>query len=119
MDLEMCNECLDYERLNEYGRCPVCEIAHGVNDPSKQMVDMSKLTQNKISKGAKFRVGRKLLFDDTGIFIIAMVDSTRETLYNLIDINTGERWFAFALDQHRFILALQKLENDYGFKFID
>jgi hypothetical protein len=66
----------------------------------------------------KFRVGRKLKIDDD-MFIIAMVDSKRETLYNLIDINTGERWFAFALDQHRFLLAIQKLEKDYGFEFVD
>lgn len=66
----------------------------------------------------KYRMGRKLKFDED-IFIIAAVDSVRETLYNLIDINTGERWFNFALDQHRFVLALQKLEHDYGFEFID
>ena len=66
----------------------------------------------------KFRVGRKLKIDDD-MFIIAMVDSKRETLYNLIDINTGERWFAFALDQDRFLLAIQKLEKDYGFEFVD
>lgn len=66
----------------------------------------------------KFRVGRKLKIDDD-MFIIAMVDSKRETLYNLIDINTGEQWFAFALDQHRFLLAIQKLEKDYGFEFVD
>lgn len=66
----------------------------------------------------KFRMGRKLKIDGN-VFIIATVDSKRETLYNLIDINTGERWFAFALDQHRFILELQKLENDYGFEFVD
>lgn len=66
----------------------------------------------------KFRVGRKLKIDDD-MFIIAMVDSKRETLYNLIDINTGERCFAFALDQHRFLLAIQKLEKDYGFEFVD
>ena len=66
----------------------------------------------------KFRMGRKLKIDGD-VFIIATVDSKRETLYNLIDINTGERWFAFALDHHRFILELQELENDYGFEFVD
>ena len=63
-------------------------------------------------------MGRKLKIDGD-VFIIATVDSKRETLYNLIDINTGERWFAFALDHHRFILELQELENDYGFEFVD
>lgn len=66
----------------------------------------------------KFRMGRKLKIDGD-VFIIATVDSKRETLYNLIDINSGERWFAFALDHHRFILELQELENDYGFEFVD
>lgn len=30
MNLEMCNECLEYGTLNEYGRYSECEMSHQI-----------------------------------------------------------------------------------------
>lgn len=66
----------------------------------------------------KYRVGRKLKIEND-VFVIAAVDFQREMTYNLIDINTGERWFNSALDQYNFLLELKKLEKDCKFEFVN
>lgn len=38
MNLEMCNECLEYGTLNEYGRCSECENVTS-NSSKKQLKD--------------------------------------------------------------------------------
>ena len=66
----------------------------------------------------KYRVGRKLKIEND-VFVIAAVDFQIEMTYNLIDINTGERWFNSALDQYNFLLELKKLEKDCKFEFVN
>ncbi|MDI6151669.1 hypothetical protein QMM46_10590 [Clostridioides difficile] len=43
MELEMCNECLLYKELNEYGRCSICEEKHCIlNDLMNKIENLKK-----------------------------------------------------------------------------
>lgn len=66
----------------------------------------------------EFKMGDKIKIEESTM-IIATVHENRETLYNLIDINTGERWFVFALNYYKMLNALNHLSDGFEIEFIE
>lgn len=65
----------------------------------------------------EFKMGDKIKIEESTM-IIATVHENRETLYNLIDINTGERWFVFALNYYKMLNALNHLSDGFEIEFV-
>lgn len=61
MNLEMCNECLEYGTLNEYGRCSDCENATPGNSKKKLKDKMIEQLEIAEARGFNDKVMRLTL----------------------------------------------------------
>lgn len=67
----------------------------------------------------EFKMGDKIKIEESTMIIATVDMETGETLYNLIDINTGERWFVFALNYYKMLNALNHLSDGFEIEFIE